>query len=141
MAQFFTIGVKAVIVQDNKVLVLRKVQASGDVPAWDFPGGRIEEGETIQEALGRELEEELALTEPISVGEVLGAYQKESAGKDDTALMLIFFEVEVEDRLKPVLSDEHSAFYWVDADSLETLKKEAPLLPRQEDVIRRALME
>ena len=51
----------AVIVRDNRVLVTRK--GNGDfVHLWEFPGGKIEEGESGEEAVSRELEEELHLS-------------------------------------------------------------------------------
>ncbi len=140
MPQFFNIGIKAVIVQDGKVLVLRKVQENEDVPAWDFPGGRMEENEEIADTLKRELDEELGYTGPIEVEEVLGVHQKMDAVEKGNHLMLLHFKVET-DHLKPVLSDEHSAFYWVDEETADDLKKEAPLTAWQEDVIRRALMD
>ncbi len=60
--------VAAIIIQDNKVFATQR--GYGEFKdGWEFPGGKIEEGETPQEALVREIEEELE-TE-IEVGELL----------------------------------------------------------------------
>lgn len=60
--------VAAIIVKDCKVFATQR--GYGDWQGWwEFPGGKIEEGETQQEALTREIREELA-TE-IRVGEKL----------------------------------------------------------------------
>nr|WP_320167030.1 8-oxo-dGTP diphosphatase MutT [uncultured Methylophaga sp.] len=51
----------AVIVQQKEVLIaLRKPdQHQGNL--WEFPGGKVESGETVQQALTREIKEELAI--------------------------------------------------------------------------------
>ena len=50
----------AVIVRDNRVLVTRK--GSGDfVHLWEFPGGKVEKGESKEQALIRECLEELSV--------------------------------------------------------------------------------
>ncbi len=48
---------KAIIRHDDKVLVCRGI---GD-KVWEFPGGRLHAGETLQEGLAREIKEELDL--------------------------------------------------------------------------------
>lgn len=52
--------VAAVIIQHGKVLMASRPE---DKPpaGWEFPGGKIEPGETLNEALTRELKEELDL--------------------------------------------------------------------------------
>lgn len=50
----------AVIVKDGKILLLRRVK-EGWGEYWVFPGGGVERGETPEQAMIREVEEELSL--------------------------------------------------------------------------------
>ena len=53
--------VAAFIVQKGKVLICQRTQHQPMALKWEFPGGKIEEGEQPRDALRRELEEELGI--------------------------------------------------------------------------------
>jgi 8-oxo-dGTP diphosphatase len=53
--------VAAVIVQEGKILVCQRTRHQTMPLKWEFPGGKIEEGEQPRDALRRELEEELGI--------------------------------------------------------------------------------
>ena len=57
----------AVIEQDGRFLLTRRLEGTHLAGRWEFPGGKCEPGETHAEALARELEEELAV--PVAVGQ------------------------------------------------------------------------
>lgn len=60
--------VAAIIKDDNKIFATQR--GYGEFKGgWEFPGGKIEEGETPQEALVREIKEELDTV--IEVGELI----------------------------------------------------------------------
>lgn len=52
----------AVIVRDGKVLLTRRAPGQSHAGKWEFPGGKVEMGESDQQCLERELREELAIT-------------------------------------------------------------------------------
>jgi 8-oxo-dGTP diphosphatase len=49
----------AVIIREQKILVTQRNVDSGNPLKWEFPGGKQEKGETIEECLKREITEEL----------------------------------------------------------------------------------
>ena len=53
--------VAGLIVQDGKLLVCQRTRHQTMPLKWEFPGGKIEEGEQPRDALRRELEEELGI--------------------------------------------------------------------------------
>jgi 8-oxo-dGTP diphosphatase len=59
----------AVIERDGKVLIARRRLETGSGGFWEFPGGQLEEGETPETGLEREIAEELGVR--IRVGELL----------------------------------------------------------------------
>ncbi len=53
--------VAAVIERDERILICQRRPGQSHALQWEFPGGKIEPGETPAQALARELEEELGV--------------------------------------------------------------------------------
>ncbi len=73
------VGVGAVIVKHDRVLLIRR----GTAPLlgeWSLPGGVLECGEALQDAVVREANEETGLV--VEVGEMLGVYERIIHGDD-----------------------------------------------------------
>lgn len=51
----------ALIVREGRILVGQRKKADSHGLKWEFPGGKVERGETPRDALARELEEELGI--------------------------------------------------------------------------------
>lgn len=67
--------VAALIVQDGKLLVCQRTRHQTMPLKWEFPGGKIEEGEQPRDALRRELDEELGIQ--ATIGDELARIQHE----------------------------------------------------------------
>lgn len=63
------IGVAVIKNQQGKILIDRRKQSGEMGGLWEFPGGKIEPGETVEECIQREVKEELDIK--IAVGDRL----------------------------------------------------------------------
>lgn len=52
----------ALIDTDGRVLIAQRPEGKAMAGLWEFPGGKVEQGETPEDALIRELEEELGIS-------------------------------------------------------------------------------
>ena len=110
----------AVAVIDNKVLLTRRKPGESLSGFWKFPGGKIEEGETPQQCLKRELNEELGVQS--AVGNVIyESIYKYEHGKFKIIAMLTelnstVFELRSHDKAQWVPYDELLEFKLLPAD-------------------------
>ena len=71
------VGVGGIAVRDGSVLMVRRGKPPSD-GLWSVPGGRLEWGETMADAVGREVLEETGLV--VDVGEVAGVVERMHEG-------------------------------------------------------------
>jgi 8-oxo-dGTP diphosphatase len=114
---------------DGRVLVARRTRPAAVAGLWEFPGGKVEPGETPEASLARELCEELAYR--VVVGEWLGEAIRDDA---DAALRLTAYAARPADGAgEPELVDgTHDRLRWVSGDELATLDLaplDVPLVP------------
>lgn len=82
--------VAGVIVRDGLILIGQRPPGKSHALEWEFPGGKIESGETPRQALARELREELEIE--ADIGREMERYRYGYSSK--SPLELIFLEVE-----------------------------------------------
>jgi len=107
--QLFYAGLKG-LVRDPERGVLLLHRTDGEHEFWELPGGRMETGESFEEALTRELKEEVPSIGSIAVGEVLGAFKVNREFPDGRGLLLLYFAVDAQLPDPIVLSDEHDSY-------------------------------
>jgi 8-oxo-dGTP diphosphatase len=116
--------VAALIWRQGRVLLDRRSPGGRHAGLWEFPGGKRERGETDQQALARELWEELGVESKI--GAEVARTDHTSDGKTIT-LVLYRAEIAGEPEAKEV-----EAIDWFELDSLESL----PMPPADRPLIR-----
>lgn len=79
-----------IITRDGQILVGQRPKGGRHSLKWEFPGGKVEHGETPQQALARELAEELRIE--ASVGHELARYEHEYP--TGSCVHLLFFVVD-----------------------------------------------
>ncbi|MBP7547707.1 MAG: (deoxy)nucleoside triphosphate pyrophosphohydrolase [Corallincola sp.] len=116
-----TIEVVAAIISHNGlVLAARRAPHKADAGLWEFPGGKVEAGESHAQALAREIQEELGLA--IAVGESLGSVHHPSK-----PLVMHGYHCQLVDGM-PQRSSDHDLLRWLSSDELFQLAW-APLDP------------
>ena len=81
--------VAAVIEQQGTILICQRKAGQKHALKWEFPGGKVEPGETPIAAIRRELEEELGIR--AQVGPEIACYSYAYPGKEP--IQLIFYSV------------------------------------------------
>jgi 8-oxo-dGTP diphosphatase len=124
------VAVGAVALHDERILLVRRGRgpAAGE---WSVPGGRVEAGETLHEAVVREVAEETGLE--VVVERFLGWVER--IGPDDDAavpeyhFVILDFLVDVLDPDRtPVAGDDAAEVAWVPVGALSETRLVAGLL-------------
>ena len=71
-ATLFPVVAAALVDADGRVLVQRRPAGAAMAGLWEFPGGKVDPGETLEKALARELDEELAVKVCVEINQCVG---------------------------------------------------------------------
>ena len=116
--------VAAVIIADGRVLACERSAPVEVAGRWEFPGGKVEPGETDEQALARECAEELGVR--VTVGARVGPDVPLAHGR----AVLRVFAVTLLDGDEP-RALEHSAMRWLAAGELDSV----PWLPADKPIV------
>jgi len=108
-------GVNVIINNKGKILILRRSSAEYYAGLWDFPGGTVEKGETLQQAGIREVKEESGLEIKLEK-DYFYVYHYQDKELDIYGFKADFVNGNV------VLSEEHTEFKWISKDEYKTLE-------------------
>lgn len=125
------IALKGIIHSEDQILIIKRhdkdEQGAG---AWEFPGGKLEFGESFSSCLKREFMEEVSLD--VTVGSLLYA----SNFKTDPLRQVILLCFECFSKERDIkLSFEHSDFKWADRKTAELLLDKGILYDLKENNI------
>lgn len=106
--------VAAVIERDGRFLVARRLTGTHLAGYWEFPGGKVHEGETQEGALQREISEELSagISKARKIFYTAHSYP-------ERIVELHFYRAELTDEPTPVLGQE---LRWITRDDFDALE-------------------
>jgi 8-oxo-dGTP diphosphatase len=116
--------VAAIIIVDGRVLACERSAPPEVAGRWEFPGGKVEPGESDAAALARECVEELGVR--VEVGDRVGPDVPLAHGR----AVLRVFAVTLLDGGRP-RALEHSAMRWLGVDQLDSV----PWLPADRPIV------
>ncbi|MBA9029022.1 MULTISPECIES: (deoxy)nucleoside triphosphate pyrophosphohydrolase [Bacillaceae] len=125
--------VGAVIIENRKILCAQRGPSKSLPLKWEFPGGKIEEGESPQEALRREIVEEMQCQ--IEIGDQIEHTVYEY---DFGIVHLTTFYCRLTEG-KPVLT-EHTSIKWLSPDELKSLDWAPADIPAIEKLSRTSMI-
>ncbi len=124
--QKFHVGIKALILNEkNQVLIFKQREYDGGSPPhWDLAGGRIKEGDSVEQTLKKEVEEELGVDgnnlEIIRPFDCSISNIKIPVGDEKFGLVLAVYLCKL--KINQIqLSDEHTEYKWASVDEAKKL--------------------
>ena len=121
--------VAAAIVRAGQVLAAQRSYPAGLAGSWEFPGGKVEAGESPRDALAREIREELAVE--VAVHERLGADVALTPATAALRGSLRLYRCSLTSPDERPLASDHNALRWLDAAELDAL----PWLPSNRQLL------
>jgi mutator protein MutT len=101
--------------QDGKVLILKRQMTAHAPGAWCLPGGKVDYGETVADAVTKELREETSLT----CTSATFLFYQDSLPHDPGRMHCVnlYFECECSGKIE--LNEESGEFAWIGRDELD----------------------
>ena len=104
----------ALIIQNRKILVAQNSPESDQAGKWEFPGGKIQSGESAEECIVREINEELEL-----IVTVIKKLQEVIYNYGHKTIRLIPFVCEIQSGT--IHLNDHQTVKWVEVEELNCI--------------------
>jgi ADP-ribose pyrophosphatase YjhB (NUDIX family) len=115
------LAVSAAIIRDGRILLARRARGPA-IGIWTLPGGVVEAGETLIEALKREVAEETALAvEPVALAGHREVVMRDDGGRVSRHFVILCFASRWISG-EPSLNEELSEARWLRPSELNGLK-------------------
>jgi ADP-ribose pyrophosphatase YjhB (NUDIX family) len=115
------LAVSAAIIRDGKVLIVRRARNPA-LNLYSLPGGAVEVGETLSEAVVREVQEETQLDiEPVALAGHREAIMRDKAGRVERHFVILSFASRWL-KGEPVLNSELDDARWIEPVQLSAYK-------------------
>lgn len=127
MTKLILVVAAALIDENNHVLLAQRPKGKSLADLWEFPGGKIEEGERPEQALIRELEEELGIK--VNEKNLIPLTFVSFCYQDFHLLMPLWAIREWKGAIHPY---EHQALSWVSKEELDNFNMPPADIPLKE---------
>ncbi|AEE16739.1 (deoxy)nucleoside triphosphate pyrophosphohydrolase [Treponema brennaborense] len=110
-------SIACIVVRNDTVLIGKRIREGQMGGRWEFPGGKVEPGETLEQAVVREFAEEFSV--PVCVGELIAEAEFTHNG---TAITLHAFHVHIAAEPPAWQLTEHTEIKWVPFAAIPSLR-------------------
>ncbi len=111
-------SVACIAISDSKVLIAHRKTGGQMSERWEFPGGKVENGETCEQAVVREFDEEFGTA--VTVGEKIASA---IFVHNDKEVLLTAYRIFVahDGMAVPYVLTEHTEYKWVEINEIPSL--------------------
>lgn len=119
MEEYPRIAVRAIIINDaGKALILKRANTVYSQDFWNLPGGKVDYGETVEEALSKEILEETGLQiSEFSFFTYLDGLPEYNGGPH---FITLIFTCKINGSIK--LNDESSEYMWIGKEEIQNIE-------------------
>ena len=107
------VGTAIIVDKNKKILIGQRPEGKALPGLWEFPGGKLEDGETVEQCIIREIKEELNVC--CKVGRFLLSVSKEYEHGD---FKLMVYEATIQD-MEHLKANVHQALCWVTPEDMK----------------------
>lgn len=112
------VSIKGLLCRNRKFLVLKTPDTESKPGIWELPGGRMDWGETAEQAFKREMREELGF-EKVKLGRFINIWSFTSERTEfNHHFVILDFEI-YSDEIDIKLSAEHTEYKWIGIEEID----------------------